>query len=166
MSFLKTNIRIGADSLQADAIGGGIRNYIEGSAGGAPGIAGGRMGRFYGGLVMFTITDSTSALSITGESILAQHYGVTMVSNYLNGGTGFKVYPIAAYQISNASVAFMYQPVYSQAGSTVIVLNREIANDAGVNGSAIMFGSGEVGYPCKIRVFGLIVSTPFVNWGS
>ena len=166
MSFLKTNIRLGEDSLRADAIGGGIQNYIQGSAGGAPGIAGGRMGRFYGGLVIFTITDSTSALSITGESILAQNYGVTMVSNYLNGGTGFKVYPITAYQISNASIAFVYAPVYSEANSTVIVVNREIATDVAVNGSTIMIGSGEAGFPQKIRVIGLIVSTPFVNWGS
>ncbi len=163
MSYLKTNIRLSSRDIAADAIGGGINNYLQGSSGGAPGIAGGRTGLFYGGFVMFTIADCNTAYSIQADSVLAQFYGVTMASNYLGGADGYKVFPILAYPISNASVAQFFVPNTSTTGSGCLLIPWQLSSSTSMSTIVLTLG---VSISQRIQCIGFIISTPFGPWGA
>ena len=164
MSYLRTNKKVAGQQLDANAIGGGIRNWLEGSMG-SP--LNNRGPRFYGGLVMFSITATDSVpLSVATDSILASHYGLTMVSNVLDGGTGFRVVPIFINVVSELSAAYIYAPVFTQsaaADSMVLITARKPSMSAAGNADLLVKTVTST-HVHHIVVTGLIISTPFGPW--
>ena len=169
MSFLKTNLRNKGTELEPDAIGGGIRNYLEGSMGSPLDHRG---PRFYGGFVMWSIAETNSGvLSRTADSILASYYGVTFVSNILNGGAGFRVVPIAAYAISHEATQHIYHPTLSfGTGSVVFIVAQKFLATANIAATtstiavSVQTTLEDASVALKLACIGFIASTPFGPW--
>lgn len=161
MSYLRTNKQVGKE-LDADAIGKGVAQWMAGSLIN-PLNGGGK--RFYGGLVMFSISDTNSVpLSIATVSVLASHYGVTFVSNVLGGGAGYRVVPIFINVASELSMPYRYAPVYTISANDSTVLVDAYKLSLSMDGE-IFLNSLPSTRIHHIVVTGLIISTPFGPWG-
>lgn len=161
MSYLRTNRRLTGRELDADAIGGGIVNWLEGSMG-SPLIN--RGARWHGGFVLFSIQNVNSGIiSIAADSIIAQFYGVTFASNVLDGATGYKVVPVAVYGISEMSYLHAYAPTFSMGTDSIaFIAVRKTSLSTGPSEIVLTLQAASVSQ--HLVCVGLIVSVPFAPW--
>lgn len=165
MSYLKTNLRLTANELGPTALGGGLNNFLDGgSTGGPPGVAEGRAGQFFGGVVMWSMNEQQSGLiSITTESILGRAYGVTMVSNLMLNASGYKVVPINIMPISLMSTQKQYFPLFSY-GTGSVVFIQALATSLSGAGSTLIYTLIGTSVSQHILCVGLIASAPYGPW--
>ena len=161
MSYLRTNLRSRGRELDAAAIGGGINNWIQGSM---DSPLNNRGPRFYGGMVMFSINEAQSGLmSLATDSILAQYYGATFVSNVLDGGAGFRVVPINVFNVTEMSLLYLYAPTFSfGTGSIVFIAARKTTMSTGPSEVILTLVAASTSH--HIVCVGFISSTPFGPW--
>lgn len=161
MSYLRTNRRLTGRELDADALGGGIVNWLEGSMG-SP--LNNRGARWHGGFVLFSLNDNNSGLiSIASDSILAQFYGVTFASNVLDGAQGFRVVPMAIHPVSIMSFLAVYSPTFSfGTDSVAFIAVRKTSLSTGPSEILLTLQAASVSQ--HLVCVGLIVSTPFAPW--
>lgn len=164
MSYLKTNLRLTANELGPTVLGGGLNNFLDGgSTGGPQGVAEGRAGKFYGGVVMWSMSTAQSGvISIATDSVLALAYGVTMVSNLLNGASGYKVVPITIQHGSVMSHVTEYEPNFSYDGTSIIYITPKAVWASDVAG--YLYTALPASNTHKLVITGLIASAPYGPW--
>jgi len=164
MSLLKTNLRNTGRDIGPTALGGGLNNFLEGgSTGGPPGVAEGRAGLFFGGMVMWSMnTAQSGVISIATDSVLALHFGVTMMSNLFGSPSGYKVVPLIIQAASQMSHFTDYDPNFSYDSDSIIYITPKAVWASDVAG--YIYTALPASNTHRLLITGLIASAPFGPW--